>query len=75
MKYLENSSIPSISDLTIDHYENLAVKTNQYSEKAVVALDNIMLGFFGEAGSLLSVVKKKTRDDISSARHQHAHAR
>ena len=72
MKYLENSSIPSISDLTINQYETLAVKTNQYSVKAAVALDNIMLGFFGEAGSLLSVVKKKTRDDISSARYQHA---
>ena len=72
MKYLENSSIPSISDLTINQYETLSVKTNQYSVKAAVALDNIMLGFFGEAGSLLSVVKKKTRDDISSARYQHA---
>lgn len=72
MKYLENPAIPPLNELTIDEYENLAVRTNQYAIKADFALDNIMLGFFGEAGSLLSVVKKKTRDDISSARYMRA---
>lgn len=50
--------------MTVDDYATLAHETNRMSAESTAPLDKPMLGFFGEAGSLLSAVKKRTRDDI-----------
>lgn len=48
--------------LTIAEYQRLAGKTDRTAGKAGNALDFPLLGLFGEAGSLLSELKKKQRD-------------
>ena len=65
----EQEHIPSKSDLSIADYEMLAHGTNRLKTMDAEALDFSMLGFFGEAGSLLSAVKKRKRDDIPTARY------
>lgn len=50
--------------MTVKDYVALAHETNRMSVESAEPLDKPMLGFFGEAGSLLSAVKKRTRDDI-----------
>lgn len=60
----EYDYIPSRQALTVDEYATLAHETNRLSVDSAAPLDKPMLGFFGEAGSLLSAVKKRTRDDI-----------
>lgn len=42
------------------------------SVESAEPLDKPMLGFFGEAGSLLSAVKKRTRDDIPADQYYQA---
>lgn len=49
-------------DLLLDEYQRFAVKLNRTGLKDAAALDFLMMGLFGEAGSLLSEVKKKQRD-------------
>lgn len=68
----ENDFLPAKSDLTIADYENLARETNKLAAGEKISLDDPMLGFFGEAGSLLSAVKKRKRDDIPTARYRRA---
>jgi len=48
--------------LTIAEYQRFAGKTDRTAEKAGHDLDFLLLGLFGEAGSLLSELKKKQRD-------------
>lgn len=48
--------------LTLDEYQKLALKTDR---KPGTSLAFPLLGLFGEAGSLLSVIKKKQRDRTS----------
>jgi len=49
-------------DLMLDEYQRFAVKLNRTGLKDGAALDFLMMGLFGETGSLLSEVKKKQRD-------------
>jgi len=49
-------------DLMLDEYQRFAVKLNRTGLKDRAALDFLMMGLFGETGSLLSEVKKKQRD-------------
>jgi NTP pyrophosphatase (non-canonical NTP hydrolase) len=49
-------------DLMLDEYQRFAVKMNRTGLKDGAALDFLMMGLFGETGSLLSEVKKKQRD-------------
>ena len=48
--------------LTLDQYQDLARGTDRTAGKTPQSLDFPLLGLFGEAGSLLSVLKKKQRD-------------
>lgn len=68
----ENDILPSKSELTISSYVSLAHKTNRFVQSEQSVLDDPMLGFFGEAGSLLSAAKKRKRDDISTVRYHTA---
>lgn len=49
-------------DLMLDEYQRYAVKTNHTGLRQGAALDFLLMGLFGETGSLLSEVKKKQRD-------------
>lgn len=49
-------------DLMLDEYQRFAVKLNRTGLRDRAALDFLMMGLFGETGSLLSEVKKKQRD-------------
>lgn len=49
-------------NLLLDEYQRFAVKLNRTGLKDGAALDFLMMGLFGETGSLLSEVKKKQRD-------------
>ncbi|HEX8578251.1 MAG TPA: nucleoside triphosphate pyrophosphohydrolase family protein [Allosphingosinicella sp.] len=48
--------------LLLDEYQRFAGKLNRTGLKDAAALDFLMMGLFGETGSLLSEVKKKQRD-------------
>lgn len=61
-----HSAIPAQADLTIRGYQKLALETDKLKPTGN-PLDMPMLGFVGEAGGLLSAVKKRKRDDIASA--------
>ncbi|HCK82993.1 MAG TPA: pyrophosphatase [Hyphomonadaceae bacterium] len=61
-----NSPVPPESDLTIRSYQKLALETDRLKNTGN-PLDLPMLGFIGEAGGLLSAVKKRKRDDIPTA--------
>ncbi len=61
-----NSPVPPQSELTIRAYQKLALETDRL-KAAGNPLDLPMLGFVGEAGGLLSAVKKRKRDDIPTA--------
>lgn len=56
--------IPGQSALTIAEYERLAQRTNRFPQSSARPYDLPLLGLFGEAGSLLSVVKKHQRDEV-----------
>lgn len=51
-----------IDDLMLDEYRRFALQLNRTGLKDRAALDFMMMGLFGETGSLLSEVKKKQRD-------------
>jgi NTP pyrophosphatase (non-canonical NTP hydrolase) len=51
-----------VDDLMLDEYRRFAVQLNRTGLKDRAALDFLMMGLFGETGSLLSEVKKKQRD-------------
>lgn len=51
-----------IGDLRLDEYQRYVVRTNRTGLKSDAANDFMMMGLFGETGSLLSEVKKKQRD-------------
>ncbi|MCC5611620.1 nucleoside triphosphate pyrophosphohydrolase family protein [Nostoc sp. CHAB 5834] len=51
-----------IGDLRLDEYQRYATRTNRTGLRGEAASDFIMMGLFGETGSLLSEVKKKQRD-------------
>jgi NTP pyrophosphatase (non-canonical NTP hydrolase) len=53
--------------LTVQHYEELALSTDQRPQDGLAFP---LLGLFGEAGSLLSEAKKKHRDAASYAGYQ-----
>lgn len=54
--------ISTTKALTVNQYQNLARQTDRTVGKAPQSLDFPLLGLFGEAGSLLSKLKKKQRD-------------
>jgi len=60
------SEIVAPNDLTVDAYATLARGTNRLQQSTSGQFDTPMLGFFGEAGSLLSAAKKRKRDDLPS---------
>lgn len=68
----ENDLIPDRSELTISKFAELAYLTNKLKPSIETPLDMSMLGFFGEAGSLLSAVKKETRDDLPTDKYYDA---
>lgn len=68
----DNPIVPSADDLTIALYVTLAHQTNQLKSGDRSVIDTLMLGFLGEAGSLLSAVKKRTRDDIPNQQYLEA---
>jgi NTP pyrophosphatase (non-canonical NTP hydrolase) len=49
-------------DLMLDEYQRYAAALNRTGLKDATARDFLMMGLFGETGSLLSEVKKKQRD-------------
>jgi NTP pyrophosphatase (non-canonical NTP hydrolase) len=49
-------------DLLLDEYQRFSVKLNRTGLKGPASVDFLMMGLFGETGSLLSEVKKKQRD-------------
>lgn len=51
-----------IDDLMLDEYRRFAVQLNRTGLRDRASLDFLMMGLFGETGSLLSEVKKKQRD-------------
>lgn len=52
----------AIPHLTLDAFQTLACTADRQPDASLAFM---LLGLFGEAGSLLSVVKKKHRDSIS----------
>ena len=50
------------SDLSINEYQEFTLKTDRNSDTGLDGMDFVFLGLFGEAGSLLSALKKKLRD-------------
>lgn len=59
-----DTEVPTRNDLTIASYAALAHATNRLKKYTNTPLDLPMLGLFGEAGSLLSAVKKRSRDSL-----------
>jgi NTP pyrophosphatase (non-canonical NTP hydrolase) len=51
--------------LGLDEYQHFASLTDRNERHGAAGLGFVLLGLFGEAGSLLSVVKKKQRDKAS----------
>jgi NTP pyrophosphatase (non-canonical NTP hydrolase) len=54
---------PARQRLELDEYQRLAVLTNEVKSKGRDALNFLLLGLYGEVGSLLSEIKKKQRDE------------
>lgn len=52
-------------NLTLSEYQRLAKRTDQNSGKGLQGLDFLLLGLFGEVGTLLSALKKRRRDKKS----------
>ena len=50
------------SPLAFSQYQQITKETDQYAVKGIDGLPFILLGLFGETGSLLSELKKKKRD-------------
>ena len=50
------------SPLALSQYQQITKETDQYDVKGIDGLPFILLGLFGETGSLLSELKKKKRD-------------
>jgi hypothetical protein len=59
--------VDSAAGLTLVEYQKLALMADKKPE---ASLAFPLLGLFGEAGSLLSVVKKKQRDRASYRKRQ-----
>lgn len=53
---------PSNHGLRINEYQEFTRKTDRNSDAGLDGMDFVFLGLFGEAGSLLSALKKKLRD-------------
>ncbi|MEP0068525.1 nucleoside triphosphate pyrophosphohydrolase family protein [Pyruvatibacter sp.] len=66
----DNLDLPDAAELSISEYATLAHKTNQLNTEKETLLDLPMLGFLGEAGSLLSAVKKQKRDELPHQRYR-----
>jgi NTP pyrophosphatase (non-canonical NTP hydrolase) len=49
--------------LGLDEYQRFAVRTNEVRSKGRDAFNFLLLGLYGEVGSLLSEIKKKLRDE------------
>ncbi len=62
----------SYASLTLSTYQSLAEKTDARSREGDESLAFPLLGLFGEAGSLLSELKKKQRDADSYIGYQHS---
>jgi NTP pyrophosphatase (non-canonical NTP hydrolase) len=54
---------PARERLGLDEYQRFAVRTNEVKSKGRDALNFLLLGLYGEVGSLLSEIKKKQRDE------------
>jgi len=54
----------------LDEYQQFTIRTDRNPQPGIEGLDFVLLGLFGEVGSLLSALKKKQRDrDAFSAYH------
>lgn len=65
----DENNIPASDTLTIADYAKLAHITNRLKKYSKTPLDLPMLGLFGEAGSLLSAVKKRSRDNLPTEQY------
>lgn len=55
-------AIPLLRALSLEKYADNAHQTDRFDSEALV--DNLVYGFFGEVGSLLSALKKSSRDEL-----------
>jgi NTP pyrophosphatase (non-canonical NTP hydrolase) len=58
--------------ILLDEYQAAARRTDQYAGQGLAGLDFLLLGLFGEVGTLLSALKKKLRDQDSYAGYSDA---
>lgn len=65
----DNPKIPPGDTLSIKSYATLAQQSIHLKSSSSSPLDTPMLGFFGEAGSLLSAVKKQKRDGLPTRKY------
>lgn len=63
---------PANNIVSLDEYQRAALKTDQNEETGLDGLPFFLLGLFGEVGTLLSVLKKKRRDQESYAGYDEA---
>jgi NTP pyrophosphatase (non-canonical NTP hydrolase) len=53
---------PHVENLALDEYQRIANRTDQNKQSGLDGLSFLLLGLFGEVGTLLSALKKKQRD-------------
>ena len=58
--------------MTLDEYQQAALKTDQIDSPGLAGLPFFLLGLFGEIGTLLSALKKKRREGPSYAGYDEA---
>ena len=52
----------SVAPIALDEYQEFTTQTDRNVRQGIAGLDFVLLGLFGEVGSLLSELKKKQRD-------------
>ncbi len=52
----------SVAPIALDEYQEFTTQTDRNARQGIAGLDFVLLGLFGEVGSLLSELKKKQRD-------------
>ena len=55
----------SVAPIGLDEYQEFTTQTDRNARQGIDGLDFVLLGLFGEVGSLLSELKKKQRDKES----------
>src|ERR1700675_3590633 len=55
----------SVAPIGLDEYQEFTTQTDRNTRQGIDGLDFVLLGLFGEVGSLLSELKKKQRDKES----------